>query len=281
MELFAGLLLILGSALLLAAVWPVWRLILQLPPGGIRSSWRLLSVLLYFFIGGYLLYSFLFWGDHAQLTDLIVPLIFFFGAVFVLLVSTLSLTTANDIKRIFTLEYESTTDPLLGIYNRRYLEKRLHEEFFRSKRYGFPLSVLLLDIDHFKLVNDRWGHPIGDLILKRLATLIITTVREADVVARYGGEEILVILPHTAGGKSLLLAERLRAAIETFVMVTAEENDNQEEVTVTASLGVSMLVDSMTSCQQLVKQADKSLYFAKGRGRNMVVGCPHTEKQNN
>jgi len=277
MSILASSLLVLGTLILLCSLRPVWQLILQLPQGRNRDFWRLLSVLIYFFIGGYIFYSYFFWGEQSQWIDLIVPLIFFFGAIFVLLVSLLSLTTTKDIKRIFTLEYESTTDSLMGIYNRRYLEKRLHEEFFRSKRYEFPLSLLLLDIDHFKKVNDSYGHQVGDLVLRRLAELIVSTVRDSDVVARYGGEEVLLILPHTKGSNAELLAERLRFAVENTLLVKAEENDRKNDLQITVSIGVSTLASAMTNGQQLVKQADKALYFAKERGRNKVVSCPNVE----
>jgi diguanylate cyclase (GGDEF)-like protein len=277
MNIMASSLLLLGSLILVLSVWPVWQLIFQLPEGSNRNFWRLLSVLLYFFIGGYLVYSYFFWGDHEQLVDLIVPVIFFFGAIFVLLVSALSLATTKDIKRIFTLEYESTTDSLMGIYNRRFLERRLHEEFFRSKRYDFPLSILMLDIDHFKKVNDQYGHPTGDLILKRLAELMVVTVRESDVVARYGGEEMLLILPHTKGSNAQLLAERLRFAVENTVLVKDDEHEGRGDLQITVSIGVATMAVDLTSSQQLVKQADRALYFAKERGRNMVVSCPNIE----
>jgi len=271
MNLAANIFLIAGSLILLLSIWPVGLLILQLPKGKNRNLWRLLSVLLYFFISGYLVYSSFFWGEHQQLVDLVVPLVFFFGAVFVLLVSTLSLATTKDIKRIFTLEYESTTDSLMGIYNRRFLERRIHEEFFRSKRYGFPLSVLMLDIDHFKQVNDRYGHQVGDLVLKRLAELIVTTVRESDVVARYGGEEVLLILPHTMGDNGLMLAERLRFAVEDTALVKADEIGRNIDLRVTVSIGVATLRAEVTSSQQLLGWADKALYSAKRSGRNRVV----------
>jgi len=281
MGLLINILLLGGILLLLAAVVPVGRLILQLPPGPVRNWWRVLSVLIYFFVAGYFVYTLLRWGIYEELIDLIVPLIFFFGALFVVLVCNLSLNTANDIKRIFTLEYESTTDSLMGIYNRRFLEKRLHEEFFRSKRYDFPMSLLMIDIDRFKRVNDRFGHPVGDIVLKRLAELIVTTVRESDVVSRYGGEELLLILPHTKGDNAHLLAERLRFAIENTVLVKEGEADLKDDLQVTVSIGVSTLAAELTSSQQLVKQADKALYLAKDLGRNRVVAAPNISLSDN
>lgn len=279
MALLAHSLLILGSCLLITALRPVWKLILQLPSGQIQNLWKLLSILIYIFIAGYIVYSFVLWGEFNHLTDLIVPTIFFFGAIFVLLVSALSLSTTNDVKRVLTLEYESTTDSLMGVYNRRYLEKRLQEEFVRSKRYQFPLSILLLDIDHFKSVNDHWGHPVGDIVLKNLAALITEKVRDSDVVARYGGEEILIILPHTKESNAMILAERLRQAIEFTELVKPEENDQRSSIKITVSLGVAAQIPAMTAYQQLIKQADKALYFAKERGRNRVVKCEKTDSE--
>ncbi|MBE0584895.1 MAG: GGDEF domain-containing protein, partial [Desulfofustis sp.] len=271
--LLKNLLLILGIILLFVSLWPIRRLVLQLPPGRVRRSWHLLSVLVCLFIAGYMGHTLIFWRSYRNHADLIVPVIFFFGAVFVCLVSTLSLQTANDLKRIFVLEYESTTDSLMGIYNRRYLEKRLHEEFFRSLRYGHTLSLVMIDLDHFKQVNDEWGHQFGDIVLKRLAELIINTVREADVVCRYGGDELLLVLPHTVGSDAAIMAEKLRIKIEKTEFITADKNINHNPVWITVSIGVSTLFPEMDSAHTLLGQADKALYFAKQRGRNRTVCC--------
>jgi len=133
---------------------------------------------------------------HTAWLDLIVPSVFFFGAGFVWLTATLSLHTAIDIRRVTVLEHENITDPLIGIYNRRYLDRRLQEEFIRARRYSLPLSVLLLDIDHFKRVNDAYGHQVGDLVLSYLGKLLLSAIRATDIIARYGGEEILIRSEH-------------------------------------------------------------------------------------
>lgn len=193
MDLLKNLLLLFGSLLLCTSLWPIRRMVTPLPQGRIRTFWYALFFLICLFIVGYLGYIFRFWGVYRGGEDMIVPVVFFLGAIFVLLVSMLSLQTAEDLKRIFVLERESTTDSLMGIYNRRYFDRRLHQEFVRSERYNEPLSLVMIDIDHFKHVNDRWGHPVGDLVLKRLAEQLRGSLREADVVCRYGGEKVVVI----------------------------------------------------------------------------------------
>ncbi len=150
MEFFKNFLLLFGCVLLVVSLWPIRQMVRPLPRGKIRHFWRILFCLVCLFITGYLAYTFAFWGNYTDTVDLIVPIIFFFGAVFVLLVCTLSLQTAQDIKRIFVLERENTTDELMGIYNRRFFDRRLQEEFVRSIRYRQPLSLLMVDIDHFK-----------------------------------------------------------------------------------------------------------------------------------
>ena len=151
-------LIVAGILILVSALLPVRRLMKQLPQGSIRGKWALLTVLILLFIAAYLAYGAVTWNRIRSIAGLIVPVTFFLGAVFVLLVSSLSLDTALDVKRISTLELENITDPLTGLYNRRYLDRRIDEEIKRAHRYHFPLSVLMLDIDHFKDVNDRYGH---------------------------------------------------------------------------------------------------------------------------
>ena len=271
MELLKNILLISGSLILLLSLQPLRRLIRQLPQNGIRPLWTMLVTLVGLFFVGYLAYTLIFWSHYRGPIDLIVPLIFFFGAIFVWLVGLLSLRTAGDLKRMYVLEHESTTDSLMGIYNRRFLERRLHEEFFRSARYRYPLSVIMIDIDHFKQVNDEWGHQVGDLVLKRLAEMIVGNVRETDVASRYGGEELFLILPHTGLEDAMFLAEKLRRMIETTEI--APDEARQRTVKVTASMGVAALTEHTESAHHLLGQADKALYFAKQRGRNRSVCC--------
>jgi len=144
-----------GALILIWALVIVRRLITQLPQGPLRRRWHAMLVMVVLFLVGYLGYIAAFWDRHAHLLDLIVPAVFFFGGCFVWLTALLSLQTALDVMRISQLEQENNTDPLTGVYNRRYMDLRLGKEVAAAQRYARPLSILLLDIDHFKQVNDR------------------------------------------------------------------------------------------------------------------------------
>lgn len=167
-------------------------------------------ILIVFFIIGYLSYAVIFGNSGSNLLDLIVPSIFLLGACFVWLVSTLSLQTAKDVQRLSFLEYENITDPLTELHNRRYLERQLQQEIEIAERYGLPLTILLIDADYFKLINDNYGHQIGDLALCHLSKLIRQTIRHTDTAARYGGEEFLIIAPATSTSVAVMLAEKIR-----------------------------------------------------------------------
>ncbi len=165
------------------------------------------------------------------------------------------------------LEQSATTDGLTGLLNRRQLDRRLVEEVQRAHRYGTPLSVLMVDIDHFKKVNDGYGHAAGDAVLRAIAGEIRASVRIMDITARYGGEEIVVLGPSTSWPGGRALGERLRAAIERLeVSVPGLE----APIRVTASIGVSTLA-SDEDAGKLLARADEALYEAKHSGRNRVV----------
>lgn len=273
MDLLKNLLLILGIPLLFTSLWPIRRTIAAIPRGRIRNMWRALFFLICFFIVGYVGYSYTFWDVCNETSDLIVPVIFFGGAVFVFLVCLLSRQTAENFRRIFILEQESTIDALTGVYNRRYFDRRLYEEFARSKRYNEPFSLVMVDVDHFKKINDHWGHPVGDLVLKRFAELIRLSLREADVVCRYGGEELGLILPHTELKAALAIAEKLRRKIAGNEMLTEDAAGGKGAVRVTVSLGVAGLRSEISSADNMLALADKALYFAKQSGRDCVKSC--------
>ncbi|HMA98085.1 MAG TPA: GGDEF domain-containing protein [Wenzhouxiangella sp.] len=271
MELSKNLLLFLGVALLIAAIQPVRRLIGDLPHGKSRSLWKLLLALICLFLGGYAGYAIFFWGTAEVAIDLIVPAVFFFGACFVVLVCHLSFRTSKELKRIYILEYESTTDSLTKIYNRRQFDRRLREEFSVAKRNKQPLSLLMIDIDFFKEVNDQLGHQGGDMVLRRLAEIMTSCVREGDIVCRYGGEEFSVILPQTNGDCAVVLAERLREQIAGTELLSENMSPSKKIIQVTVSVGVATLSDSIASIDALVNDADKALYAAKQGGRNRVI----------
>ncbi|MBV9242852.1 MAG: diguanylate cyclase [Acidobacteria bacterium] len=158
-------------------------------------------------------------------------------------------------------EQLSVTDALTGLLNRRYIEARLAEEIKRSNRHGFPMSFMMLDVDHFKSYNDTFGHPAGDEALKMVASVIRDTLRAADVAARFGGEEFSILLPQTRGDEALAIAERIRHNIEN-----AEFPHRQ----VTASIGVASCSAELCVSADLVAAADRALYEAKRRGRNRI-----------
>jgi diguanylate cyclase (GGDEF)-like protein len=268
----ANSLVIAGAALLVLSLLPIRRLIAQLPASRVRHSWYVLTALIVSFIAGYFAYFVAKWNGRVALPDLVVPGVFFLGGCYVALVNMLSLRTALDMRRLAKLEHESVTDPLTGIYNRRYLEPRLADEIARASRYHAPLSVLLIDVDRFKRVNDEHGHQAGDVVLKGLARLIVQTVRVTDIVARYGGEEIIVLAPSTSRKTARSLAERLRAKIETASFpVPDQAGGNIGALRVTVSIGVACLGPDARDARTLIRRADEALYEAKGAGRNRVA----------
>lgn len=159
------------------------------------------------------------------------------------------------------------TDPLTGLYNHRYFQESLHQEFIRSRRYEKPLSLMIIDIDHFKKFNDTWGHLTGDKVLIGVGEAFIRSVRsEIDTVARYGGEEFAILLPETPLVGARLFAERVRTAVETNPV----EADGKK-LPVTISIGVACtLVTNCEKTSDLIAAADMALYAAKDAGRNQV-----------
>jgi two-component system cell cycle response regulator len=164
----------------------------------------------------------------------------------------------------------AVTDPLTGLSNRRYLDNHLSTLFNRSMARGRPLSVLITDIDRFKLVNDTYGHDAGDDVLREFARRIRSTVRGADLACRYGGEEFVVVMPDTSPEVAAAVAERLRSVVETVPFLLKSTG---QELDVTASFGISSRISSILTPGQLMKQADLALYEAKTGGRNRVVAA--------
>ncbi len=162
----------------------------------------------------------------------------------------------------------SVVDGLTNLYNHRYFYENLKKEYLRAERYNTPLSVSMLDIDFFKNCNDKYGHQFGDEVLKEIARILLKTVRETDIVSRYGGEEFSIILPETEKENAKFVSERIRKSIEAHKFM-AESN----EVNITISVGVSgLLEDAVKDYKDLVTNADKALYYAKQTGKNKVCG---------
>lgn len=183
-----------------------------------------------------------------------------------------SLKTTNEEIRTISIK-----DPLTGIFNRIHLMERLPQEIKRSHRYGHPLSIIMCDIDHFKEVNDEFGHKAGDLILKEFVRCLEGSIRQdIDWIARYGGEEFLIVLPETDLQPACLVAERLRRVVSEKVFRL-----KGKDIRITSSFGVSSFnpeKGQRTTFDALMEEADEFLYEAKRAGRNRVKGQNVKEK---
>ena len=160
----------------------------------------------------------------------------------------------------------AVTDPLTGLHNRRYMETHLQILTERAIREDRPLSLLMIDIDFFKNVNDAHGHEAGDLILKQFANGISRNIRGIDLACRFGGEEFVVIMPETDMAIATLVAERIRNYTETFPFDIGGDGP----VSITTSIGVTTMLGTMDTPQSVLKRADEALYRAKNDGRNRV-----------
>ncbi|MBI9075475.1 MAG: GGDEF domain-containing protein [Desulfatibacillum sp.] len=179
------------------------------------------------------------------------------------------LAASENLSMYHRLRQLAAYDELTGLYNRRFGRVRLNEEIARSSRRGSPLCAAMLDLDHFKCVNDTYGHPVGDKVLRHVSAIFRTSLRTEDVLIRYGGEEILAVMPGTRLEEAHEIIDRLRIAVE--------ENPLQEAglpIPVTVSAGVALRQDQdgqPNDAGSLVALADRRLYMAKQKGRNRVV----------
>lgn len=172
----------------------------------------------------------------------------------------------SERKRLYAeLERLATHDPLTGLVNRGELERRLAREFQRAERYRRYLAALMVDIDHFKRINDTYGHKVGDDVLKAFAARLTEHARRADTVARYGGEEFVLMLPETPVPAALAMAERLRISLNEVPIAVADAGGP-----ITASIGVAGYPDHGKTEEQLLRAADEAMYMAKRSGRNRV-----------
>ncbi|UCC81041.1 MAG: diguanylate cyclase [Candidatus Zixiibacteriota bacterium] len=178
-----------------------------------------------------------------------------------------SLALAN-IRQFATIERLSYTDSMTGIFNYRYFYKRLGEEILRAKRYNRELSLVILDIDNFKLFNDNYGHQTGDMVLKSTAELITRAIRSIDIVSRYGGEEFCIIMPDTGEKSGRVFIERLRNEIAEFKF---QSRAISEDMSITVSVGCSVFPQHATTPDRLIYCADMALLKAKSLGRNKAI----------
>jgi diguanylate cyclase (GGDEF)-like protein len=168
---------------------------------------------------------------------------------------------------------QATHDPLTGLYNRRYMEEWLRHELHRARRHGRPVGAVMLDVDHFKRVNDRFGHEAGDVVLREIALAVKRAARKSDIVCRYGGEEFLVLMPEAALRDAARKAEELRGAVGAMRL----ESRGRPVGPITISLGVAAFPDNADDADALLRCADDALYAAKQAGRDRVAVSPRAE----
>jgi diguanylate cyclase (GGDEF)-like protein len=184
------------------------------------------------------------------------------GMLLILLISLSGLAVSDKMNSLII------RDGLTGLFNKPYIHQRLDEEFYRSRRYNHDLSLMMIDLDNFKALNDRFGHAVGDHLLRYFSQVIADTVRPSDVAARYGGEEFLIILPETRKEEAQTVAERLLNRISLYPF---RVDSRKEDVPFTISIGVTAYPDHGESAEDLVELADQALYEAKKNGKNKVA----------
>ena len=165
-----------------------------------------------------------------------------------------------------TLARLTTVDQLTGLRSRRYVSEFLSIELHRARRYGTPLSILMADLDRFKEVNDRFGHPGGDVVLQGVSALLLGSLRTTDVGGRYGGEELLVVMSQIPASGARVMAERWRASVEN----TTFRSPDGRPMRASLSIGIAEYTNGVSHQDELIAAADKALYIAKQKGRNRV-----------
>ena len=255
----------LGIVLFVISLFPLVEILRVLQAGSLRRCWLTLAGCIGFFIAGY---AYIFWAELDRLhttLDFVVAVVALLGACFVAGVTFLSRRTMMELIATGALAREAFVDSLTGLHNRRYLSTSLADEIGKAKKSQLSLSLLMIDLDHFKRVNDLYGHQTGDDVLRRVGQMLVATARPPDIVVRYGGEEILLVAPHTDMTEAASFAESLRSSVQAAVFQTASD----AALSVSCSIGVTSLLSTDTA-KSLIERADKALYRAKLEGRNRV-----------
>jgi diguanylate cyclase (GGDEF)-like protein/PAS domain S-box-containing protein len=192
------------------------------------------------------------------------------------LIQELSATVAQNVAMSFAslqlqerLRYQSLRDPLTRLYNRRYLEESLAKEIDRAQRKQQSIGIIMIDIDHFKKFNDVYGHAVGDLVLTEVGNYLLSQIRQYDTACRYGGEELVIVMPDASLENTVMRAEEIRAGIKQLKL----EQEQQPLESITVSIGVSCFPDDGINNEQLIRAADQALYQAKAQGRDRVQRC--------
>ena len=265
----------LGFLLLVVAIVRTQHLIRILPK---RGRWPSMRNLMAFFAVGYTVYLVLLVTGWPFYKDLIVSEIFFLSSLFMLIVIRFTYRTIRNLLRLDELEELANTDDLTSMFNRRAIMRLLDKEFQKVQRFGVPLSVAMVDLDHFKRINDTYGHLAGDTVLKEVAQVLKRGLRGIDLLGRYGGEEFLCVLPMASADGAFISGERIRNQVkelrfavtgrEQLTPVPQGEEASGEVVTITISVGVAAIDSEMVSAEDAVAAADAAMYAAKQGGRD-------------
>lgn len=261
---------LLAAVLLLASMAPVRRLVSGLPKGPTRRGWYLLATLLVVMIAVDVVYALGLLIEPSAGAGMLPSLLLLLGSGFIAIVSFLSVDTVRELRMLDVLSRQARTDALTGLFNRRYFDVELADAIARARRERTPLSVIMLDLDHFKAVNDRHGHAAGDAVLMRVADVARALCRAGTTVARLGGEEMAIIAPATTERQAQRLAERLRAGIADLEIPVPPQAHGERRLRVTASFGLAQLRAEDHSGAALLHRSDCALYAAKLAGRNRV-----------
>ena len=265
-------LLLAGVGLLvnIAGLLLVRKLLAELPDGPMRTKWRALAAMIVFFLFGHVSYIAGYWHGHRTLADLLIPAMLLCGACYVWLSAQVSLATVISVRRMASLERANITDALTGLQGRDVPDRRMREEMTRAERHGFAVSLMLLDIDDFKSINEMFGHAVGDQVLAEIGRILNGSVRQSDVLVRYGGEEIAVLAPQTEPDAALAVAERLRRDVESGARKALRDAQGARRV-ITVSIGVAGRKAGAPPDDDLFALAERALKKAKRDGRNRVV----------
>ena len=195
------------------------------------------------------------WGEGLHESDM--PTMSLFASQLAAAIQNANLLT--EVGRL------AITDELTGIFNRRHFFELAEEQFLLAKRNKSPLSAMIADLDHFKMFNDSYGHVVGDQVLRAVAKLMTSALRESDIIGRYGGEEFAIILPDTNNSAAIFAAERLLARVADVPIDT-----EAGKLTIQLSIGIAGMNQDTPTLQSLVVRADQAMYAAKGAGRNRL-----------
>lgn len=272
-QLFANGLVLGGAGLLYLALMPIRTLIGQLFVARLKQRWRAVGILVGVLICMSVAYAVTHWHQSRDMAGLMMSLTWFLVAAFILMMSKLALQTTLDMKKMGDNEGKQIIDPLTGTFNRQHFDSCLSQELNRARRYWLPLSIMKIDIDHLRNINNAYNQLVGDRVLAHIGQLLLQQLRITDVVSRYSDGAFVIITPHTRLPDVQDLAERLRGLIEASPITLDDGAGNGQLLKITVSIGVAALFEGVTDAASLMRLADDALLAAKTNGRNRVVMC--------